>query len=234
MPIHKTGGEWQWGEHGHKYKTREGAEKQAEAAYAHGYRGDSVTTEMDIAKAIRDGQKESPVRVRNIWLFDLRVTGTGVAYRDSLDEYVYRPPEFYLNDEFLERCQGIPVLFDHPEKGRTNTKEWRSRSVGTLILPYIPTKDDGQHATNEVWSIARIYDDDAAELMLSSHVSTSPAVEFGAPGSLKAAQTKDGSKVLIEGKPDFVDHLAVCKRGVWDKSGAPRGVSTAARNTHDD
>jgi hypothetical protein len=38
MPIHKVKGGWQWGTHGKVYPTRAGAEKQAEAAYANGYK----------------------------------------------------------------------------------------------------------------------------------------------------------------------------------------------------
>ena len=189
------------------------------------------TTELDIAKAIRDGKLPSPQRLDHVWLFDLRVTGTGVAYRASLDEWVYRPPEYYLNDEFLERCQGLPVLFDHPDKGLTDTDEWRQRAIGALVLPYIPANDDEFHATNEVWAIARIYDDDAAELMLETHISTSPAVEFGGKQDLNYTRTEDGGRMLIESKPEYLDHLAVVKGvdgaggGVWDKLGAPRGVA---------
>ncbi len=40
MPIRKVGGGFKWGSHGHTYPTREGAERQAAAAYAHGYKGD--------------------------------------------------------------------------------------------------------------------------------------------------------------------------------------------------
>ncbi len=196
-------------------------------------RGDAMdgNTELDTAKAIRDGKLESPQRLDHVWLFDMRVTGTGVAYRGSLDEWVFRPPEFYLNDEFLERCQGLPVLFDHPEKGMTDTEEWRQRAVGALVLPYIPAEDDEFHATNEVWAIARIYDDDAAELMLQTHISTSPAVEFGKNQPLNYVRTEDGGRMLIESKPEYLDHLAVVKGvdgaggGVWDKLGAPRGVA---------
>ena len=43
MPIKHVAGGYRWGEHGHVYATREGAEKQAEAAYAHGYAGDAAT-----------------------------------------------------------------------------------------------------------------------------------------------------------------------------------------------
>ena len=182
-------------------------------------------TDIEVAKAIRDGNLESPQRLDHVWLFDLRVTGTGVAYRGSLDEWVFRPPEFYLTDEFLERCQGLPVLFDHPEKGMTDTEEWRQRAVGALVLPYIPTEDDEFHATNEVWAIARIYDDDAAELMLQTHISTSPAVEFGKNQPLNYVRTEDGGRMLIEGKPEYLDHLAICEEGVWDKLETPRGVA---------
>lgn len=38
MPIHKVAGGYQWGNHGTVYPTREGAERQAEAIYASGYR----------------------------------------------------------------------------------------------------------------------------------------------------------------------------------------------------
>ena len=183
------------------------------------------TTELDIAKAIRDGKLPSPQRLDHVWLFDLRVTGTGVAYRASLDEWVFRPPEYYLNDEFLERCQGLPVLFDHPDKGLTNTEEWRQRAIGAIVLPYIPAADDEFHATNEVWAIARIYDDDAAELMLQTHISTSPAVEFGGKQDLKYTRTEDGARMLMEGEPEYLDHLAVCPEGVWDKLDTPRGVA---------
>jgi hypothetical protein len=39
MPIHKVPGGYKWGQHGKVYKTRAGAEAQARAAYAHGYKG---------------------------------------------------------------------------------------------------------------------------------------------------------------------------------------------------
>jgi len=39
MPIHKVNGGYQWGQHGKVYPTRAGAAKQAQAAFASGYRG---------------------------------------------------------------------------------------------------------------------------------------------------------------------------------------------------
>jgi len=41
MPIRKVKGGYKWGGHGHVYPTREGAEKQAAAAHANGFQGDS-------------------------------------------------------------------------------------------------------------------------------------------------------------------------------------------------
>ena len=40
MPINKVAGGYKWGGHGKVYKKREDAVKQAQAAYAHGYKGD--------------------------------------------------------------------------------------------------------------------------------------------------------------------------------------------------
>jgi hypothetical protein len=43
MPIHKVAKGWKWGSHGHTYSTRKGAEKQAAAAHANGFRGDRTS-----------------------------------------------------------------------------------------------------------------------------------------------------------------------------------------------
>lgn len=39
MPVRKVKGGYRWGEHGKVYPTKEQAERQGRAAYAHGYRG---------------------------------------------------------------------------------------------------------------------------------------------------------------------------------------------------
>lgn len=39
MPIRKVAGGYQWSTHGKVYKSRKGAEKQAAAAFANGYKG---------------------------------------------------------------------------------------------------------------------------------------------------------------------------------------------------
>ena len=179
--------------------------------------------ELTLAKAIREGEIYSPQPYENAWLFDVRITGTGVSYRPQLDEYVYRPPEFFLSDEFVERCNGLPLIFEHPDESILNTDEYRNRAIGAVILPYV--KGD------EVRGIAKVLDGDAAELMQGSHISTSPAVVFRDAGSTETIEFADGKKVLVEGNPSYIDHLAICEEGVWDKGGEPNGVKLQEDST---
>ena len=65
--------------------------------------------ELGIAKAIRDGALTSPQEYANLLLVALRITGTGAAYRSGANEFVWRDPSIYLNAEFLQRCNGLPV-----------------------------------------------------------------------------------------------------------------------------
>lgn len=172
--------------------------------------------ELDIARAIVAGDLTSPQRYENMTLFALRITGTGTAYRKGLDEYVWRDPSNYLNDEFLARCAGLPVIIEHPAKDSLDSKEFADRVIGTILLPYI----DG----DEVWGIAKIFDDAAIEMMTKHQLSTSPAVVFRRPGSTQKKRMKNGSTLLLEDDPSLIDHLAVCEQGVWDKGGDPAGV----------
>lgn len=184
--------------------------------------------ELGIARAMAAGELSSPQRYKNVVLFDLRITGTGVSYRNEKRddkgkiereaEFVYRRPENYLTDEFLARCNGLPVIMLHPKKALLDSNEFAARTVGTVMLPYI--KGD------EVWGIAKIYDDDAIKLMETMPLSTSPGILLG-NDNFKLTM-EDGSPLLVEGKPSLLDHLAVCQRGVWDKGGEPTGVNSIA------
>ena len=198
--------------------------------------------ELDIAKAIINGDMESPQVYGNMSLYALRITGTGVAFRDEKcdsddnviqkPEYVYRNPDNYLNQDFLDRCAGLPVIWFHPEKQVLDPQEFAKRVIGSIMQAYI--------IDQEVWGIARIYDENAIQEMESKQLSTSPGVILA-----KAVLTtlKDNDSVisemqrnniaeddayplLIEGEPALLDHLAICLQGVWDKSGEPLGVST--------
>jgi len=172
--------------------------------------------ETEIAIAIRDGQLPSPQILDNMALFAVRITGTGTAYRTKFDEYTYRPPENYLNDAFLARCNGLPVIFEHPEEGTLDSDEYHERNVGSIVLPYI--------VGDEVWGIARIYDESAIQIMSNEQMSTSPSVVFHNPDVNSTMQLDDDTEILIEGKPSLLDHLAICESGVWDKGRSPAGV----------
>jgi len=182
--------------------------------------------ELDVARAMAAGELTSPQRYINVTLFDIRITGTGVAYRGAFrkdgkivrrEEYVFRDPAIFLNDDFVQRCNGLTVILIHPEKALLDSKEFGDRTIGSILLPYV--KGD------EVWGIAKIYDDDAINLMTYGESSTSPGVLIGSEADQRITLA-DGKPVLIEGSPKLIDHLAVLPNapGVWDKKLGLKGV----------
>ncbi|HEY4152148.1 MAG TPA: hypothetical protein VGM38_02390 [Pseudolysinimonas sp.] len=184
-------------------------------------RGDAATTprmhELDIARAIAGKQMSSPQQYENIWLFAMRITGTGASYRPELNEHVWRDPGLYLTGDFLDRCNGLPVIWEHPPGNELTQAEFEKRVIGSIMLPYL--------VEDEVWGVARIYDQDAAQMMRDRQLSTSPAVVFGDASVNETRKLEGGRTLLIEGEPSLVDHLAVCELGVWDRGGDPTGIS---------
>ena len=176
--------------------------------------------ELDIARAIRDGALPSPQQYQNIWLFALRITGTGAAYRPGIKEFVWRDPALYLTDDFLERCQGLPVIFVHPSRTLLNSQEFTDRTVGTVFIPYLAGKD--------VMAVVRIYDQAAAQIMANNQLSTSPGVLFSkAQMDAEREKLPDGASLFVEGEPILLDHVAIVENGVWDVPGKPDGVITS-------
>ena len=174
-------------------------------------------TELELAEGIRDGLLPWPQRVGGGFLVPLRVTGTGAAYRRARDEFVFRDPSLYLTPEFLERCNGLPVILEHPDKAQLNAEEYADRALGAIVLPYV--KGD------EVWGVARLFlPDDAVPLL--AELSTSPAVVFSPASGNTEIALNDGKTLLIEGEPSLIDHLAICELGVWDKGGMPSGIGS--------
>ena len=178
-------------------------------------------TETDIAELISQGILASPQMYANIALLAIRITGTGLAFRSSIGEHVWRDPSLYLNDEFLKRCNGLMVIMDHPETQVLTTQEFKDRAVGSILMPYI--KGD------EVWGIAKIYDQAAIDEILEGEVSTSPAVVFDETAGNITLTTENGEPLLIEGVPFLLDHIAIVtkargSKGVWDKGGDAAGV----------
>ena len=165
------------------------------------------TVEYKVMEDMRYGRLPSPQKYGNCYLFDIRVTGTGLAERSD-GEIAHKSPAFYLTNEFLARCNGLPVIMEHPERKLLDTESFKNQIIGTSSLPYVKGDD--------VWTIARIYDENAARLMVDNQLSTSPAV------TISKSAIKTGN-LLEEGNPVFIDHIAVCSAGVWDK-GQPDGV----------
>ncbi len=178
-------------------------------------------TETDVAKLMSQGILASPQMYANIGLFAIRITGTGLAYRSSIKENVWRDPSLYLNEQFLERCNGLAVIMDHPDTQVLTTEEFKNRAVGSIMLPYIQE--------DEVWGIAKIYDQEAIKEICEGEISTSPAVVFDNTAGNITLTTENGEPLLIEGVPFLLDHIAIVtkargSKGVWDKGGDATGV----------
>jgi hypothetical protein len=112
---------------------------------------------------------------------------------------------------------GVPLIWLHPEKNKLDSDEFAKRVIGTLTNSWVA--DNG-----EVWAIARVYDAEAAEIMATRQLSTSPTVTFS---EIQDAIIKvDGQPLLVEGSPVLLDHVAICEQGVWDKLLNPTGVKS--------
>ncbi|EAA9230069.1 DUF2213 domain-containing protein [Escherichia coli] len=177
-------------------------------------------TELEVAERIREGTVPSPVKFSNMWLVNLRITGTGLAYRAGLKEHVWRDPKLYLNEEFLRRCNGLPVIANHPDDAVLTEEDFKSRIVGSVMLPYI--------RGDEVWAVCRVYLQSIVEEITEGDVSTSPSVVFNSTSGNVEVQEGD-TNFLIEGVPFLVDHIALVTKdhgslGVWDKDRIPAGV----------
>ena len=164
--------------------------------------------ELDIAKRMASGDLPPLVMYENHLLAAIRVTGTGAALEG--EKPIYRNPDYYLCDEFLQSINGVSVIFEHPENGEyLNHDEYQNRNVGSSFYPYV--KND------EAWTIARIYDNGAIEgFKHGIFKDTSPAVAV-----IKSTELplKDGSILHIEGEPIYTDHIALLvNAGVWSKS----------------
>jgi hypothetical protein len=158
-----------------------------------------MPNELQIARALADGELDSPQEFLNSYYWVLRISGTGVAWRKSVGEYCLREPAMWLSDEMQRRCLGLPVIMEHPTAGILNSAEFGARAVGMIIYSFVRESD--------LMGVARILDKSAIEI-LKEGADTSPAVQF-APDSGARVEI-DGKPLLVEGVPMLFDHLAVC------------------------
>lgn len=171
--------------------------------------------ELDIARAMAAGELASPQHYYNLWLYCMRVTGTDRSFRPSLNEFVQRQPQNYLDPTRIDRYNGLPVIIGHPEGSVLDSKEYGERIVGAIMLPFV--------RGDEVWAICRIHDTLAVEMLQSEVLSTSPAVLLARSGTSKV-MLENGKNLLLEGKATLLDHLAIVPKGVWDKGGEASGI----------
>lgn len=80
-----------------------------------------ILDELATARAISSGELPSPQRIGDLSLYAMRVSGTGVSYRRGIDEYVWRDPAIYLSQDMIDRCAGLPVIWEHPSKSMLNS-----------------------------------------------------------------------------------------------------------------
>lgn len=104
MPIHKVKGGYKWGKHGHTYKSRRGAEVQARAAYANGYRGDRKSLPMyrgDMSDPMFDPNHQAFMQVA-----DAGASCATCEYYTTDDEHG-RP---LCSNEYFQKWNGSNVI----------------------------------------------------------------------------------------------------------------------------
>jgi hypothetical protein len=174
--------------------------------------------ELELAEAIAAGVLPSPTPLGGSWLIAMRISGSGVAYRALLGEFCWREPAIWLTDTMCRRWLGVPVVLTHPQGLTLTSGAYQNSVLGAIVHAWI--KDD------ELWGITRIYSNGlAAELIQGDSLvafDTSPSVVFD-PDSLTTIALDGGERLLIEGDPIMLDHLAVIITpvgeigGVWSK-----------------
>ena len=176
-----------------------------------------MTNETDIARAVAEGRLPSPTTFLNSALYRMRFSGTGAAWRPSIREFCYRPPDVWLSPKMCARVAGVPVIAEHPNKATLDGKEFFDRVVGVCVFGFVER--------DELWSIARIIDKRARQIIDAGEFDTSPCVVFE-PGVNITLRFDNADSMLIENEPALIDHLALVSRGVWNcsKDGADVGV----------
>jgi colicin import membrane protein len=180
----------------------------------------TALTELETALAVAYGDLPSPTRLRNSEYVALRLSGTGVAYRASLKEYVFRDPALWLTDEMRRRFIGVPVVVEHPPSGVMTSRDFGDTAVGIVVHAFV--RDE------ELWGVARIVDAAAAKLIAADLFDTSPSVVFDGDAGAFVDLPGGSRRLLVEAVPAFIDHVALIyvgegNRGVWTRSDGENG-----------
>jgi hypothetical protein len=180
-----------------------------------------MTNELDLAASISRGDVAGPQPYGNGWLVNMRISGSGTAWRPGLNEFANRDPARWLSESMLRRWLGAPVIIGHPPGDLLTAESYRASVVGSIIYTSVRGSD--------LYGIARIFDADVVKAITASDSNfsdTSPSVTF-APDQMSTITLADGSVLRVEGTPDLIDHLAICNLGVWSKGGPANGVDKA-------
>ena len=175
-----------------------------------------MTTDADVIDALSAGL-EGPVAFLGSTFFVMRISGTGCAWRAAKGEFAFRDPRLWLTDDMAGRWAGAPCLVLHPASGVVDGESLASQIVGTVVRAFIRDA--------ELMGVVRVIDADAATSLIKFGADTSPSVVFEETDA-EPIELSDGSRVLIEGNPKLIDHLAIVERGVWSKGTDARGVET--------
>jgi hypothetical protein len=171
-----------------------------------------MLNDIEIAKKIINGDLPPIVyREGSFTFFDMRISGTGLAYREAgYKRMIYRDPNKFLTKKLLDLCNGLPIIFNH-------NKINQAAIIGNVFYPYI------NYTSKEIRAIVKIYDKQIANYLANSLQSTS--CDF------VCKTTKiHGLNLEIDEPPITCDHLAILPNGigVWDKF-SPILLSTAIK-----
>lgn len=178
-----------------------------------------MVDEHQLALRIADGTLPSPHHFGSSWYWVIRVSGTGVAWRQAVDEFCLREKSIWLTDDMCARASCLPIIVEHPDSGLLNSQEFAARAVGMTVHAFVRGDD--------LMAVARVLDAGINQMLIDGSIEdTSPAVSFASGTALQRINV-DGKTLLIEPPPSLIDHVALVVRGVWTRDGSP-GVETTS------
>jgi colicin import membrane protein len=183
-----------------------------------------IRNERDVILGLAAGALPSPTTFCGSEWFNIRLSGTGIRYRAQHDEFVYRS-RAWISPAMQQRCIGLPVVAGHPEAGTLNTKEFLQRVIGIVVHTFISGDE-----RDELWGVMRVLDRAAAAELINGEQAydSSPGVVLNSADNV--VLDLDGTKLLIEGdSPTLIDHIAICRKGVWTAPGDEPGVEITSQ-----